>query len=28
LNDSRYSVMDPALCGHATGDGEQTISKI
>ena len=19
---------DPALCGHATGDGEQTISKI
>jgi hypothetical protein len=20
--------MDPALCGHATGDGEQTISKI
>jgi hypothetical protein len=20
--------MDPALCGHATGDGEQTIGKI
>ena len=27
LNAPRYSVQDPALCGHATGDGEQTISK-
>ena len=28
LNAPRYSVQDPALCGHATGDGEQTIFKI
>jgi hypothetical protein len=28
LNVPRYSVMDPALRGHVTGDGEQTIGKI
>ena len=28
LNAPRYSVMDPALRGHVTGDGEQTIGQI
>jgi hypothetical protein len=28
MNDPMYYVGDAALCGHITGDGEQTISKI